>query len=646
MSRRLMRGLARLLLAVVVAGAITPARAAGAPDVTCPADAPGGFCDEQTLAAVSRADRDAIGEAVTVNASGVLGLPTVPNPLSLVPDIPSPGDVAGAVGDAVSGTAGKAVDEVVGGVAGGIFDSIADGVAEGATWLLGKIAGLIDTTTKPDTQAKWFTAEMASIAQIAALVAVPLLIIGALSAIKSRDLGSLLTSAFVVLPLAMVLTAASAALAALLIGATDELTRVVAADAGKSTGIWFKELARPLGPDVGGVSTAAIAEAGGIPSMLRALVGMLMVLGSVVVWIELTLRSAAIYLTVACLPLAYVAMLYPRWVTAGRRAVEVVLALIFSKFFIVLALSIGAKALGEGDGINALMAGLSILVLTAFVPVAIFMLLPQIGQAMQQNASMRSSMRGIPGMGMAQQAGSGLMLDRLRSSGGGGGGGGGAEMGAGKAASAALGPPGAVAGAGAAAVGKAAGSAGKASTAAAGSSRVAAAGGAAAGGAAGATAAGGAARKARPAPSSGGAAAPAGGERFGGRRGEPPASPPDASQSDASAPPPSPTPTPPLAGGASVAAAAPAPGGGSASPASVAPPLSTSASGPGPGQGSPGPQASVGPEALTPAAGASPLPAGPQPPPPPSAQSVADPALGPRAANQAFAQRDEPRESS
>jgi hypothetical protein len=80
------------------------------------------------------------------------------------------------------------------------------------------------------------------------------------------------------------------------------------------------------------------------------LLGLGTLVAALVIFIELVIRSALIYLVVGLCPLAFAALLWP--VTRGvlRRTLELLTALILSKVVVALALAIGAAALGGATG--------------------------------------------------------------------------------------------------------------------------------------------------------------------------------------------------------------------------------------------------------------------------------------------------------
>src|ERR1017187_2995799 len=111
---------------------------------------------------------------------------------------------------------------------------------------------------------------------------------------------------------------------------------------------------------------------------LAFLVGLLTAAGALTLWVELLLREAAVYVIVLMLPLVFAALVWPARRVWAIRAVELLVALVLSKFAIVAVLALGGAALNHGasHGATTLLLGLVLVVLGAFAPWALLALLP------------------------------------------------------------------------------------------------------------------------------------------------------------------------------------------------------------------------------------------------------------------------------
>jgi len=217
----------------------------------------------------------------------------------------------------------------------------------------------------PRLAAPWFSLVYWRVAGIAALLTLPFLFAAAIQGVLRADLTLVLRAAFGYLPLALLAVAVAAQLAALLIAVTDELCALVSSAAG---GAAPGMLAR-AGQTITGLTVAA-----GSP-FLAFLIAVFTVVGALVLWIEMMIRQAAVYVIVAMLPLAFAAMVWPARRVWALRAVELLVALILSKLAVVAVLTLGGAALEQSPGASWL-TGLVLLVLGLFAPWAMLRLIP------------------------------------------------------------------------------------------------------------------------------------------------------------------------------------------------------------------------------------------------------------------------------
>lgn len=291
------------------------------------------------------------------------------------------GAVCSAAGT-VSGAVGSAVGSVVGAGVGSVLDSVSSWVTSGAVWLLGQIGGVLSSTTAIDLGAPWFRAHYATMAGLAGVVVVPLLLLGVIQSVYRQDVGMLLRSVLVHVPLAVLLTAVAISLVQIGLAVTDSLCSAVSQGAGLDAGHLFGSVTAALSP------SEAVAQPGGAPSFVLLLGGVVVVVGAVLVWMELLLRSAAVYVAVLFLPLALAGLAWPAINHWARRLVDTLAALVLSKLVIVAVLSLAAGALaggtgstpsgatGTGGGFASVLAGSALLLLAACAPWSLFRMLP------------------------------------------------------------------------------------------------------------------------------------------------------------------------------------------------------------------------------------------------------------------------------
>ncbi len=274
---------------------------------------------------------------------------------------------------------GGVVSGVAGSVAGTGIDAVLSGlsqwVAGGAEWLLSQIGAVLVSTTTVDLGAAWFHAHYVEMTVLAGMVVLPLLLVSTMQAVYRQDARQLLRAFLVQLPLALLLGVVAIQIVVLCLSATDAMCTAVAGGSGSAVTALLS-----------GISNGLV-EALGDPTMatfVLLLVGLLVAVAAFVLWLELLVRAAAVYVAVLFLPLALATLVWPSVSHWCRRLVETLAALILSKFVIVATLSLAAAAVasgtaGDGDhgaGFASVLAGGALLVLATFVPFAILRLIP------------------------------------------------------------------------------------------------------------------------------------------------------------------------------------------------------------------------------------------------------------------------------
>ncbi|MGH9081196.1 MAG: hypothetical protein ACRDYE_14190, partial [Acidimicrobiales bacterium] len=319
--------------------------------------------------------------------------------LMALPAIPSGGCPAAAAAFGAAGLAplcqlaagaaslaGAGVSQVAGAGVDGVLNGLGNWVAEGATWLLGQIGAVIAATSTIDLGASWFTAHYQTMAALTAVIIVPLLLLGIMQAIYGQNASMLIRSVIVHVPMAILLTAVAVKLVQLGLAVTDAMSAAVSQGAGLDAGHFMGTVTAAL--------SGAQATGSGAPAFILFLGALAVVFGAVMVWIELLVRAAAVYVAVLFLPLALASLAWPAIAHWCRRLVDTLVALVLGKFVIVAVLSLAAGALaggsgstpagtggaagppGGGGGFGAVLGGAALLLLAAFSPWALFRLLP------------------------------------------------------------------------------------------------------------------------------------------------------------------------------------------------------------------------------------------------------------------------------
>ena len=243
-----------------------------------------------------------------------------------------------------------AVDEVsgfVGGVAEAGFELVISGltawVLDAVVWVVGGVFSFFLDATDPDVQADWFVAgngPYATTAAIGATLLVGFVLAGITQGALAGDVAGMLRRMALDLPLAVLGMVGLVTITQALIRLTDELSRGLLAN--------FSEDIAQFTAAVGSVSALS---GGAATAFVIFLLGLVTVLAGIVLVTVLVVRSALIYIVVALAPLVFAAQLWPALRGVGRKVLELLVALIVSKFVIAVALAVAAAAMvGSGSG--------------------------------------------------------------------------------------------------------------------------------------------------------------------------------------------------------------------------------------------------------------------------------------------------------
>ena len=318
--------------------------------------------------------------------------------LPIIPDLSCPSSAlslgasglgpACQVASGVKGAVGSAASSLVGFGADSVLNVLGGWVSAGATWLLGQIGAVIADTTTIDLGASWFTAHYQVMVVLAGVVIVPMLLIGIMQSIYRQDASALLRSVLVNVPLAILLTAVAVKLVQLGLAVTDAMSAAVSRGAGLDSGHFLSTVTL-------GLSATSATGQPTAPAFVLFVGGLAVVFGALMVWVELLIRAAAVYVAVLFLPLALASLAWPAIAHWCRRLVDTLVALVLGKFVIVSVLSLAAGALAGGTGSGssgspsspgaghsggggfaAVLGGAALLLFAAFAPWALFRLLP------------------------------------------------------------------------------------------------------------------------------------------------------------------------------------------------------------------------------------------------------------------------------
>ncbi|MEA2828499.1 MAG: hypothetical protein QOG43_2938 [Actinomycetota bacterium] len=380
----------------------------------------------------------------------------------ILADFPNPvGWAIDKVAGFVGGAAAQGFEMIIGGLTAWMLDAV--------VWVVGGVFNFFLDATDPNVQADWFlhgTGPYATTVGIGAVLLVGFVLIGITQGVLAGDVAGMLRRVAFELPMAVVGMVGLVTVTQALVTLTDQLSKGLLDHFGEDVQA-FTSAVGSLASLTGGTATAFVV-------FLLALIS---VLAGIVLVAEMVVRASLIYIVVALAPLIFAAQLWPALRGAGRKLLELLVALIVSKLVVAVALAVAAAAaVGVGSGgevtslpppevmaqnpggsvtqaVGILLTAAAAFGVAAFSPLLVARLLP-----LTEAAVVASGIRGGPVRAGQQalsaryytQIGGRSRLTSLAASQPGGGGGGPATAGAGA---------GAAAGAGVAAAGAVAGAA-------------------------------------------------------------------------------------------------------------------------------------------------------------------------------------------
>ncbi len=130
----------------------------------------------------------------------------------------------------------------------------------------------------------------------------------------------------------------------------------------------------------GTLSETTGATASAAPSFALFFGALLLIVGAFFVWLELLVRSAAVTAAVFFLPMILAGLVWPSALRWTKRLIEILVALILSKFVIVAVISLATAALADPGhgGFGTVMGAAALMLMAAFSPFAVLKLFPMV----------------------------------------------------------------------------------------------------------------------------------------------------------------------------------------------------------------------------------------------------------------------------
>jgi hypothetical protein len=248
-------------------------------------------------------------------------------------------------------------------------------VVTSAVWNLGQVVGLLGHGMTPNLDGHWFHQMYGLMIGMAATLTPLFLLLAALQALARQD-PAVLGRAAVNLAVAFIAAALAVPLVALLLQVTDNLSDYVVSTELDNLNHFVDQVSLSLGQDLGGGGTPGETT---IPLFMVFCSATVVCFGCLLIWLELLVRDVATYVAVLFFPLLLAVAVWPKAMQLVRQLVEVLVAVILSKFAIVVVIAAGAGALldvFQRHDPSLLLVGGAILLLAAYAPYRLLRVLP------------------------------------------------------------------------------------------------------------------------------------------------------------------------------------------------------------------------------------------------------------------------------
>lgn len=243
-------------------------------------------------------------------------------------------------------------------------------------WILSGTASLVEACGRAIQAASApsfgsaFQGELAVLEHLGAVLALLFLLFAVIQAIVRQDLSGLLRAVLLRLPVALLLGGGAAELVVVALKATDEMSSALAGSPGTAVGALVQHVAALL---AGTGPTSVVDE--GFAGLAVALVAAGV---SLVLWLELVVRSAAIVVATLFLPLALAGIVWQESARWAKRLAETLTALVLAKLVVVAVLVLAARTVSSSAGLDGLVQATALLLLATLSPFSLLRLIPMV----------------------------------------------------------------------------------------------------------------------------------------------------------------------------------------------------------------------------------------------------------------------------
>ncbi|BBA99149.1 putative integral membrane protein [Actinacidiphila reveromycinica] len=251
--------------------------------------------------------------------------------------------------------------------------SLGKGCAEAASWTIDKLSTAVTKTTEVDFTNTEFLRQYAVVFAASTILTLVLWLLAvAKRAVRGVPMTEALTEAVGFLWLTVLASAFTPLVLYTVVSATDAVTDVISSGTKSNTDVFFGSFSGALkkGDDIGGG-----------PVML-IVVSLVSVLAAGVLWLELVIRAALLYVGALLGTAVYAGLVDKNMWHHVRRWAGIMIAVILVKPVIVIVLGLAGALSGSKNGpdsFSAVVSGLAIILLAIFASAMIYRFVPGFG---------------------------------------------------------------------------------------------------------------------------------------------------------------------------------------------------------------------------------------------------------------------------
>ena len=267
--------------------------------------------------------------------------------------------------------------------------SIAKSCAQAAAWVINQVAGAVGGTSGVDFTNAGFLKQYAIVFAASSILTVMLWILAVIKrAVRGDAIVTAVTEATGFLWLAIGASAFTPVILYAMIQVTDSVTNAIGSTTSAGTNNFLSSFANTISPTNG--SASAI---GGGPILL-IFVSLVAMIAAAVLWMELLIRAAMLYVGAALAGAVYAGLVDKDLWPHVRRWAGLMLAVDLVKPVIVIVLGLAAaisSGTAPGSAFASVLSGLAIMVLSIFASGLIYRFVPNFGDDMLRISSARNT---------------------------------------------------------------------------------------------------------------------------------------------------------------------------------------------------------------------------------------------------------------